>query len=187
MERGDDPSDVPAQAVDHDDDFIRMFGKAQSSLHSYLLGVTLNPSDADDLLQEVNLALWRKRSSYDPSQEFLRWAIGFAKTQVLSHRARSAKSKLVFSDEAVQALAADWQEDHSYHQTRLEALANCVGKLGDLENQILYDLYGRNRSVRDLAEARRMPQSTVYKLLDRIRKALVRCVEVTVASANHPV
>jgi RNA polymerase sigma-70 factor (ECF subfamily) len=169
-----------------DDEFIREFGKAQPALYSYLVGATLNPSDADDLLQEVNLALWRKRSAFDPTQHFLRWAIGFAKTQVVSHRSRSAKSKLVFSDEAVQALAEEWDEDHSYHQQRLDALASCVTKLGELENQLLLDIYGRSRSVKEFSKEHRMPQSTVYKVLDRVRKALMRCVETQVAHASHP-
>jgi len=34
-----------------------------------------NAADADDVLQETNLVLWRKTADFDPAREFMPWAM----------------------------------------------------------------------------------------------------------------
>lgn len=53
--------DSGTEAIASDDEFIRLFSKSQHSLYAFILGMTHSTADADDVLQEVNLALWRKR------------------------------------------------------------------------------------------------------------------------------
>ena len=175
--------------LDHsedDDTFIRLFSKSQCTLYAFILGMTHNTTDADDLLQELNLALWKKRRAYDPQYDFLRWAIGFARVEIKNHRKKNAKARLLFSDDVLNTLAADWPSDMSFHEQRLAALASCLKKLGTVEHRFVADFYRSGISVNQLAELHNTPASTVYKILSRARNSLYRCVQRTIAQSTYP-
>ena len=50
------------------------------------------------MLQETNLDLWRKASTYDASRPFLPWVRTIAHYQVLTFRKKQSRSHLFFDD-----------------------------------------------------------------------------------------
>jgi len=172
--------------TENEDEFIRLFSKSQCTLYAFILGLTHSTTDADDVLQEVNLALWKKRRTYDSQYDFLRWAIGFAGVEVKNHRRRCAKSRLLFSDDVLNSLTTDWPTDASFHEQRLAALASCLKKLGKDEHHFLAEFYRRNVAVNELAKLNDTPASTIYKILSRARNALRRCVQRTISQSTYP-
>lgn len=178
--------DAVNSRTSNDDQFIRLFSKCQCSLYAFILGMTRNTADADDLLQELNVALWKKRNSFDPKHDFFRWAIGFARIEIKNYRRKNAKSRLLFSDDVLNTLAADWPNDVSHHEQRLAALAACVNKLGSVEHQFISGFYRKNVSVNELAVLHNTPASTIYKVLNRARESLFRCVQRTIEQSSYP-
>ncbi len=87
---------------DRDEVFISRMNAAQRQLRAFLVGLAPSATDADDVLQEVNLALWRKRDQYDPSQDYLRWAFGFAALELRSHRRKAAQDRHWFSEATIE-------------------------------------------------------------------------------------
>ena len=175
-----------SEHVNNEDEFIRLFSKSQCTLYAFILGMTHSTTDADDVLQEVNLALWKKRHTYDSQFDFLRWAIGFAGVEIKNHRRKYAKSRLLFSDDVLNTLAADWPKDASFHEQRLAALASCLKKIGKVEHHFLGEFYRRDVAVGELAKLSGTPASTIYKILSRARRSLRQCVQRTIAqSTNH--
>lgn len=175
---------------DHDledhSEFIRMFTKSQFDLYAYILGMTHNMADADDVLQEVNLALWKKRSAYDPQYSFLPWAIGFARIEINNHRKKNHKSKLLFSDDVLNLLAIDWPVDSTYQEQRLTALNSCLKKLASRERRYVTEFYRHGTSVNELSDLYDRPASTIYKILNRARKSLRLCIQATITQSRHP-
>lgn len=171
----------------NDEAFMQAITRHQRDLRAFIIGVTPTMADADDVLQEVNLALWKKRQLYDRSQGFLRWAFGFAVMEVRNFRNRSAKSKLWFSDELLQSVAETYPHDSLIVEQRRDALSNCVKKLGLIERNFITDFYRNQCSAQDLAEASGKPVSTVYKTLTRARQALRTCIERTLAQQSRSV
>ncbi len=169
-----------------EDQFIRQFTKSQPSLYAYILGMTHSTSDADDVLQEVNLALWRKREQYDPRFDFVPWAIGFARIEVSSHRKKHSKRGLALSDDVLNLLAVEWPKLAPMQEQRLAALDHCLRKLAATEHQMITGFYRGGASVKELSDRHDRPLSTVYKILTRARKALRLCVQATLNQTNHP-
>lgn len=170
-----------------DDEFVQRITASQRDLRAFIVGMTPSQADADDVLQEVNLALWRKRHLYDHGQEFLRWAIGFAAIEIRSFRSRSARSRCWFSDSVMESLAAEWPQDSSVNEQRRDALATCLQKLGPVERQFITAFYGKQLSAQELANQNGKPLSTVYKILARARESLRECVRRSLLQAYHPV
>lgn len=181
-----DPTPLNHDQLREEDQFIRQFTKSQPSLYAYILGMTHRTADADDVLQEVNLALWRKREQYDPRFDFVPWAIGFARIEVSSHRKKHSKKGLVLSDDVLDVLAVEWPKFAPLQEQRLAALTDCLKKLAEPEHTMITEFYRAGASVKELSTRHDRPESTVYKILTRARKALRQCVQVTLNQTNHP-
>src|SRR5262245_44669489 len=168
-----------SEHVVSDDDFILLFGRSQYALHAFIVGMVYRRADADDLLQEVNLALWKKRHTYDANADFLRWAIGFARIEVVNWRKKVAKSHLVHSDAVIDSLIADWNRDLPFYEERLEALAKCLEKLRKEEHRLVTEFYQQDISIDAISKMTNTPASTIYHVLNRAREALRRCVQLS--------
>ncbi|WP_428305688.1 sigma-70 family RNA polymerase sigma factor [Lacipirellula sp.] len=159
-----------------DEDFVTKLTLCQPALQVYVVGLTPCRGDADDVLQEVNLALWRKRSQYKRDQDFNAWAFGFAILELRNFRSRSAKSRLWFSDTTIQELAVDWPQEATFAQDRRDALAGCLMRLGEYDRAVVAAFYGRGARAEEIAVETGAPPSRIYRTLTRIRSLLRDCV-----------
>src|SRR3954462_10245283 len=81
------------------DDFVRRLTGAQSHLYAFICSLMGGTQAARDVLQETNLILWARAADYDPARDFLTWAYTFARHQVLAHRKRLSRDRLVLDDD----------------------------------------------------------------------------------------
>lgn len=170
-------SDGGEKAALSDEAFVTQMTACQRDLRAYILGLVPHQVDADDLLQEVNLALWRKRDLYNPEHDFLRWAFGFASLQIRSFKSRSAKRRLWFSEATIAALSDDWHDAAAFREDCNRALARCLQKLGHAERDVVEARYRDRKSMKQIASDSSRPLSTVYKILNRAVASLRECVK----------
>src|SRR5262249_34859663 len=78
--------------------FIRLLGQSHRSLHLYVMSLVPNRNDAEDILQQTNLVLWREFHQFEPGTNFTAWACRVAFNQVLAWRKRRQRDRLVFSE-----------------------------------------------------------------------------------------
>lgn len=160
-----------------DDQFVSLLLANQCDLKAFILSLVPHQVDADDLLQEVNHALLRKRDLYNSREDFRRWAFGFAALEVRSFRSRSAKSKLWFDDSTLDVLASEWIERQSFVDDCRDALASCLKKLNEPERRVIDSRYGKQASFKRIAEESGRPLSTVYSVYKRAIGSLRSCIE----------
>ena len=79
------------------DVFIQEIIKSQSRVRAYILAALGNHADADDVLQRTNLVLWKKAKEFRPGAEFVPWALGIARYEVLSFLRSRRRERHVFS------------------------------------------------------------------------------------------
>ena len=170
-----------------EENFIRCFANCQRELRAFTAGLTPSQADADDLLQEVNLALWKKRHLYDHNKPFLHWAFGFAALEARSFRDRSARKRLWFTDEVLELLTADWPNDPSYVEQRRDALTGCLDKLVAPQKEMLIAFYSNRATAQQLASLHNRPLSTIYKILNRLRDTLRGCVERSMSQLERSI
>src|SRR6516225_195635 len=84
--------------------FLKHFVSSERVLSGYLLAATGNLHEAEDLLQEVSVALWEGFDRYDPKRPFQAWALGIARHKVLDWRERSGRRSRGLSMEVLEAL-----------------------------------------------------------------------------------
>jgi len=166
--------------------FISQFAEHQHAIYAYTRALVQNRSDAEDIMQNVSIALWKKWHTFDPNTSFLRWAFAVAFIEILRYRRKLAKDRLWFSEPLLELLSADFQQNAEVHSSRLDALSLCLEKLDHEDRRLIEIRYRQSGSVQSVADEFDKPLSTVYKMLLRVRQTLRDCINRSVAAQSHP-
>lgn len=155
-----------------------MFAKNQSWLYAYLVTLLGNVSDAEEVFQEVCVVLWSEYEVFDPSTDFRRWASVIARNRVLGYRTKQSREAKRLSDVAIELLAEEAVERADLLEERRAALYGCLDRLPPSDRLLVAKCYSdADRSFQAAAEQLGRPVNTVYKALQRVRRALRECVE----------
>jgi RNA polymerase sigma-70 factor (ECF subfamily) len=171
----------------HDADherFTRCWTQAQPAIAGYVVAVIGDRHAADDVLQEVAVALLRKFADYDPQRPFIAWAMGVAKMQILAQRRDRARMTARFDDATVGALATDWLALQPEADARSEALAGCLDRLDRRGRELLRLRYRESLDPPTIAERLGSNPGAVRTALSRLRSALHDCISRRLATAG---
>jgi RNA polymerase sigma-70 factor, ECF subfamily len=169
-----------------DEEFVRLFTRHQRPLFLYLLTRIPNPVEAEEILQETNIVIWRKFSHFCPGSNFLAWATQIAKYEVLKYLERHDRDKLQFSDRFVEHLVEEEVEDATHWEVRRQALMHCLGKLRPKDRELIERRYRPGENGLSLAEFLDRPVNSVYQSLGRIRRTLLECIHRELNAETGP-
>jgi RNA polymerase sigma-70 factor (ECF subfamily) len=156
-------------------DFDSRFVRSQHDIYAFIVSQLPNRFDADDVFQQTNLILLKKRAQYDPSQPFIGWAFGIARNEVRNFLRKSRREKTVLS-EAVLDLLAQTQLLHAdILHDQLDRLQECVGHLDESLRDVVRETYS-GVAAGTIARSLGISRDAVYKRLERARKTLFDCV-----------
>jgi len=171
--------------ADRHEEFVVLMTRHQRQIWWFINSLLPAASDADDVLQETSLVLWRKWDQFDREREFISWACGIARLQVFKF-VRENKSKRNHLNEIVLGEIADIAEREVQNlarvETRLEALKKCVQSLDENERALIRHKYENAWTTRRIAEESKRPLVTIYKNLARARVKLSDCVNRKLAN-----
>jgi RNA polymerase sigma-70 factor (ECF subfamily) len=165
--------------------FVRLFLDGQREVLRYILALVPDIDDAQEILQETAVDLWKKFDRYDPASPFTPWACRFAFLRVLKFREQKSRQCKYLSLEAIRLLAAERSEKDESLEDRRLALAMCLKHLSDPERQVIEQRYSRQMSVAKIAEVTGRNISTLYKELERVRRRLAECVNRRLELGSH--
>ena len=159
--------------------FVERLTEAQSALYGCIHAMMAGAPAVADVLQETNRVLWKKAVEYDPARPFLPWAYRVAHFEVLAHRKRQSRDRLVFDEELMGLVADEYAQQSS--SGALNALELCLQKLPVAQRELVESRYARGEAVADIAARDGKAANAVSALLYRIRGLLAECIEKTVA------
>lgn len=134
------------------------------------------------MLQDTNLDLWSRLSSFDFKRPFLPWAYAFAFQRVLAHRKSQHRSRIVFDDDIVSVISDAYIGSEVSADSRLVALRSCLEKLEGQQHELIRERYVGKLSVNTLAARLGGSANQISARLYRIRKTLAKCIEATLAA-----
>jgi RNA polymerase sigma-70 factor (ECF subfamily) len=126
------------------------------------------------------VVLWQKFAEFAASRDFRKWAFGVARYQALAYLRDRARDRLVFNDDLVNRLADEAATAAQRHEAQREALETCVQKLPETRRALVLGAYAKGTRIDELAAQRGQTAMSLYKLLQRIRQALLECVRRTI-------
>ncbi|PQO44225.1 sigma-70 family RNA polymerase sigma factor [Blastopirellula marina] len=160
-----------------DEDFIRLLTAYHGRILQYVASLIPNRAQADDVMQEVSLALWEKRSQYDPDLNFLTWMRAFARIQVLTHYRKQSRVPAQLSNEALQRVVGAIDAQQHAVDDQLALLRGCLTKLPAAQRDLVRRFYAGRLDVSQLAQQLQVQPNTLYVKIHRIRERLLACVQ----------
>jgi len=165
--------------------FAALLATCQRPVFLYALSLVHNPAEAEEILQETNLVLWRKFDQYRPGTDFVRWASRIAYFEALKAREKHAGPERLFSNDFIETLAAEAEESADRRDVRRQALARCMNKLKAPDRRLVTQRYQPGATTRSVAESLGRSVQGTRRALHRIRSALIECIERTLAAEEH--
>ena len=156
--------------------FVECLTEAQSALFGCIHTMMAGGPDVADVLQETNRVLWEKWTQYDPARPFLPWAYRVAHFELLAHRKRRSRDRLVFDEELIGQLADEFAAQAPAGGA-LRALEMCLQKLPDTQRALVERRYANGEAVNDIATRQGKTANAISALLYRVRSLLAECIE----------
>ena len=161
------------------DAYVKDLVSHQEDLRAFIYALLPNSPAADDVLQNTNLILWKKRSAFKQGTNFHAWAFKIARIQAQHQYDRVRReTRLVFSESTLNNIA-DAASDNPLREKELTSLENCIDKLNDKQRSIIEARYRPGHSLEMLGKKTRSTPGSLRISLFRIRAILRQCVEAT--------
>jgi RNA polymerase sigma-70 factor, ECF subfamily len=165
--------------------FARLFAQHHRWLYAYLMSILADFSSTEEVFQEVCVILWRDYAKFDPETDFRRWASVIARNKVYQFRATQARHGKCLSNKVLELIADQALEQSDLQEERRIALHNCLAQLSESDRELVAACYSEaSRNYKQVAEQLSRPVNTVYKALQRIRRALRECVNRRLAASR---
>jgi RNA polymerase sigma-70 factor, ECF subfamily len=158
----------------------------QRRIFSYIYTLVPHRADAEDLLQETSLIICEKFDQFREGTDFVAWACQIAYWRIRYARQKFARSKLIFNQEIVDALAQTAVSMQDEIDDRHVALAGCLRKLHPRDRELLLTRYEPGSCVEEAARRSGRSLEAAYKALTRLRKLLFDCVTHQLSPGGTP-
>ena len=172
---------MPSHPQPQDDRFLRLYAEHEPSLHGFVRSLVPTRDDAREVMQEVAVALWRKFGSLADAADFRRWAFGVARMEVMAWRRDRGRDRHLFGEDAMTIIAEQSAQMTHQLEAQQEALEECLGKLPADQRTLVCAAYAPGVRIDHLAAQRGRSAMALYKILHRIRLALIECTRATLA------
>ncbi len=163
---------------DFQERFVRHLTGCQPMLYAYILSLLPNRDDAGDVLQDVNLVMWRRSSEFVEGTNFLAWAYKIARFKILAHHRDRRRDRHVFFDEVLfQKLADEAEHRHRDPEGAIALLDDCVEELPPPQRKLVQERYALGGSVQEIARKLGQSAAVLSVTLSRIRHTLLTCIQ----------
>lgn len=157
-------------------ELVGLLTRNQRKIFAYIFTLVPNRADAEDILQETSVTVYEKFDEFELGSDFVAWANRIAWWKIKQAQQKFARSKVIFNNEVMEAVAATTVEMQEEMSDRHTALATCLTKLNERDRRMVLTRYESGSGVeRAAAQAGRSLQAA-YKALGRIRQLLLDCV-----------
>ena len=157
--------------------FVSLFTRHEPALRAFVRSLVFTWDDADEVMQNTGLVLWRKFDSFDPETDFMKWACVVARFEVLAWRRDKARDRHVFDADLVNLLAEEAAEEHEVLTQERRALQVCLQKLPEKQRRTIMAAYEPGVRLNQVAAALGKTATAFYKTLNRARGGLLQCIE----------
>ena len=160
------------KSISHEQ-FTRLFLQSEREVYRYVMSIVPNIADAQDVVQETAVSLWRKIDLYNSDQPFTPWACRFALNEARSFLRRKGKLNSFMTDELAELIIKKKAEKDKYKQSDL---LDCVSKLEPMHKSLIEEYYFKQASIDKISNETGRSTEALYKSLQRIRKQLLSCM-----------
>ena len=173
-----------AETEDSFEQFMTLFLRHELRLLRYLRTLVPRAGDAEDVLQETAITLWRRFDRFEQGTNFFGWACQTARYKVMEYRRRRQAEMPILDADVVELLAKEAVSNSEALEARIEALRSCLAKLRAGDRELIRRRYLDNQDGTRVAADLGRPVNSVYQSLGRIRRTLMECITRSLAKGE---
>ncbi len=167
---------MATQPADNYERFVELFTQNEQSLRTFVRTLVPSWHDTDEIVQEVALVAWQKFDQFELGTSFIKWACVIARFKALAYRRKFARERLAFNEAVMQVMADEAARESELRKREYDALESCLEKLPDAQKRWITLAHTPGVSSKEMAEEMGMKPGTFYMRLNRIRGALLACI-----------
>jgi RNA polymerase sigma-70 factor (ECF subfamily) len=161
--------------------FVEEFSKYSRRLYGYILSLTMNRNDAEEVFQATSIVLYQKYAQFEPiSATFYTWACRVAYLEVLYFR-RTKRRDSLLTERALECLHDEAIRRSDEFEHREDALEKCLKKLSESDRSLIAERYYNDLAPKQVAERLGKSINSIYRSLTRVHEMLRTCVNRTLA------
>ena len=153
-------------------------------LYQYVYALLPRRQDAEDVLQNSLVVLWKKFDQFDPATSFYAWASRVAYLEVQNYRRRNNRLVTILDETVLDQIAEDMQRHSALLEARRDAMDRCMERLGLSDRELIQWRYVPGATVKEVAQQLGRPANSVCKSLGRIRQDLWDCINREIAAGE---
>jgi RNA polymerase sigma-70 factor (ECF subfamily) len=170
---------------DRAEEFVYQLARHERMVAAYVMTLVPHASDADDILQEAKIVMWRNFAKFQTNTNFGAWARKIAFHQILAYRKRCKRDRLEFSEDFLAAVSAEADASAEHLEQRQRALNDCIGKLPGDHREVVHLRYQDGLDLEAMAARLGRTVAALYRQLSRIRQSLHECVTNSLIRPDH--
>lgn len=164
--------------------FVGLLTAHYYKIHSFILAMVPNKTDADDVLQNTITYMWEHFDDFERGTNFLAWSVTIAKYQVFTYRKRQQRSKVMFSNDTLNAIAAKNQELLGELGERYDAMTKCLSRLSENDKRLFVGQSVEGKKIAQIAAEQNVAPVILYRRFARLKGSLLKCIRLTLAAGE---
>lgn len=163
---------------DPTEEYLKLLAEHEYGIRVYIITMIPRLYDADDIMQDVRLTMWKKFDSFELGTNFKAWALKIAYFKIMDFKKRKGREnkKLIFTDEFYDAVEEASKKLNPEQNDKRQSLMNCVGKLQEQHKQIILMRYKEHLTIEKISEKMGRTVTATYRVISRIRASLKKCI-----------
>ena len=148
-----------------------LYARYRVPLFHFALQLTADHGRAEEVLQDVFLAVWQGAQRFERRSRVQAWLFGITRRTAWKARRREEPEMLDLTDAGTLAAPDPDPEQAILERATYEQLAAAIGRLQPLYREILLLSYVHELTYQEIAEILRVPIGTVKSRLSNARRA----------------
>ena len=155
----------------------QLFVRHQQAVLGYVLSIEPNFADAQDIVQEVFLAVSRKAQTWSTGTEFFAWVCTVARYETLHFQRTRARRAARLDEDVIELLYSAEAVDEAQWQHRVNVLQRCLDRLAPRAKELVKRRYHGAQMPEQIANGIGWTVNAVRVALTRARGGLRECME----------
>ncbi|WP_296579729.1 sigma-70 family RNA polymerase sigma factor [Phreatobacter sp.] len=152
--------------------FRTLYARHNVRVFRFILRFIKDEGQAEDLIGEVFLDVWRQADRFEGRSSVSTWILGMARFKALSSLRKTTEAELDDDQAAAIADDADTPETVSQKLDKAKAIRRCIDQLSPEHREIVDLVYYQEKSISEVAEIVGIPENTVKTRMFYARKRL---------------
>ena len=152
--------------------FKKVYAENKDKIYRLCLGFTGNRMDADDLMQEIVLAIWKGLSQFRNESAISTWVYRVATNTAILFTRKKKRMVKQFVEKDLDVLKVNETIiDHLSNEQKINQLYTEIAKLKEID-RIIIGLLLENNPYKEIANITGMSSTNIGVRINRIKKTL---------------